>query len=151
MDKPTKAQLLTIAKFLKYSFQDIDFRYAELTGTEKQLCTRAEFKELAIWVKSVLPKKIEEGDGMGKEVVDAIVLSAIKTYESPVDMGGLLRFLEGLVCVDDSTVKNSVTRLKRAGRIGHGKVSRGWRLLDHPDNRKILHLDTYRKSHAALG
>jgi hypothetical protein len=38
-------------KFLKYSFEEIDFTYEQLTPEEKSLCTKDEFEELVKWLK----------------------------------------------------------------------------------------------------
>lgn len=44
--------LAVVKRFLNYSFEDIDFKYDDLTETEKKLATREEFEKLAAWVKS---------------------------------------------------------------------------------------------------
>lgn len=41
----------TTKKFLKYSFEEINYTYEQLTPTEKSFCTREEFEELVKWVK----------------------------------------------------------------------------------------------------
>lgn len=40
-----------VAKFLHYSFRDINYEYAGLTNTEKRLITPTQFEDLVSWVK----------------------------------------------------------------------------------------------------
>jgi len=40
-----------IKKFLRYSFNDIDYNYDSLTEHEQSFATREEFEKLVAWVK----------------------------------------------------------------------------------------------------
>jgi hypothetical protein len=42
----------TIAKFMRYSLDDIGYNYNELTEAEKTLCSKDEFVALVEWVKT---------------------------------------------------------------------------------------------------
>lgn len=44
----------TVARFLRYSFEDVDYNYDDLTDQEQRLTTPKEFKQLVAWTKSQL-------------------------------------------------------------------------------------------------
>ena len=51
LDKPRMRMPEEVAKrFLDYSFEDIDYKYEELTKMEKEICTPEEFKLLKQWM-----------------------------------------------------------------------------------------------------
>lgn len=38
-------------RFLKYSFEEINYKYDQLTAAEREFCSREEFEELVKWIK----------------------------------------------------------------------------------------------------
>lgn len=49
---PLGQYLKLSAKFLRYLFKDIDYKYEDLTDHEKSLCSEKEFKAFVAQVKS---------------------------------------------------------------------------------------------------
>lgn len=45
-----------IKRFLKYSFEDADYKWINLTDAEQKLCSPAEFKSLVNWIKKSLER-----------------------------------------------------------------------------------------------